>query len=58
MEIDIEKAAGAEEAMKALNGGSGKIPTILIYSDSGNQVLIEPGDKELTIALCGAISET
>lgn len=45
--IDIETIAGAEEAMRASNGGVGKVPTILI----GNHVLVEPTDEELTCAL-------
>ncbi len=49
--IDIEKSPGAEEAMRSLNGGSGKIPTIVIQSDTGQLVLIEPGDEELRNAL-------
>ena len=46
-EIDIERVDGAEEAMRAQNGGSGKVPTILI----GDQVLIEPSDADLRKAL-------
>lgn len=46
-EIDIEKVEGAEEEMRRLNGGSGKIPTILIESEAGRHVLIEPADREL-----------
>jgi mycoredoxin len=45
--IDIETTAGAEEAMRASNGGLGKVPTILI----GGSVLVEPSDEELTTAL-------
>ena len=30
VEIDTEKIAGAEEAMRAINGDLGKVPTILI----------------------------
>ena len=41
--------------MRALNGGSGKVPTILIKNGSECAVLIEPGDRELADALrqCG-----
>lgn len=46
-EIDIELHMGAEDAMKSLNGGSGKIPTIIIDSHEGRTVLIEPTDREL-----------
>lgn len=45
--IDIETTAGAEEAMRASNGGVGKVPTILI----GGAVLVEPSDEELRAAL-------
>lgn len=51
VEIDIEKTPSAEDAMRAINGGSGKVPTILIESAAGRRVLIEPGDHELTDAL-------
>ena len=51
VEIDIDKIAGAEDAMRAQNGGSGKVPTILIDSPEGRIVLIEPGDEELQQAL-------
>ena len=47
VEIDIESIDGAEEEMRARNGGSGKVPTILI----GDIVLIEPTDNELRRAL-------
>lgn len=50
-EIDIEKTPSAEEAMRALNGGSGKVPTILIDSPQGRVALIEPSDQELSDAL-------
>lgn len=50
-EIDIEAVQGAEETMRALNGGSGKVPTILIESPEDRTVLIEPNDRELTDAL-------
>lgn len=50
-EIDIEAVQGAEEAMLALNGGSGKVPTILIESPEDRIILIEPDDRELAAAL-------
>lgn len=46
-EIDIEEVAGAEEAMRLRNGGSGKVPTICLRE----HVLIEPSDKELSRVL-------
>ena len=46
-EIDTEKIPGAEEAMRAINGGSGKVPTILTDGPGGRSVLVEPGDREL-----------
>ncbi len=46
-EIDIEEEAGAEECMRAANGGSGKVPTIVI----GDCVLVEPTDEALEEAL-------
>ena len=49
-EIDIEAIAGASEAMRAANGGSGKIPTIIV----DGRVLIEPTDRELEAALTTA----
>jgi mycoredoxin len=52
-EIDIEKISDAEEEMRALNGGSGKVPTILIENSFGRRILIEPGDRELADALRG-----
>jgi mycoredoxin len=51
VEIDIEKTPSAEDAMRAINGGSGKVPTILIDSPAGRRILIEPEDPELTAAL-------
>ncbi len=50
-EIDIDKIPSAEDAMRALNGGSGKVPTILIDGVGGRVVLIEPTDQELSCAL-------
>jgi mycoredoxin len=46
-EIDIEQVEGAEDEMRARNGGSGKVPSIFI----GDRVLIEPSDLELKRAL-------
>lgn len=51
-EIDIERTAGAEDAMRAINGNSGKVPTILIEVGSERTVLIEPSDRELADVLC------
>ena len=51
VEIDIEETPSAEDAMRAVNGGSGKVPTILIDSSEGRRVLIEPDDSELAAAL-------
>ena len=51
VEIDIEKMPSAEDAMRAINGGSGKVPTILIDSSAGRRILIEPDDRELADAL-------
>jgi mycoredoxin len=51
VEIDIEKIPGSEDAMRALNGGSGKVPTILIDGPNGRTILIEPGDRDLADAL-------
>jgi len=51
-EIDIEKIPGAEDEMRAHNGGSGKVPTILFAGNNIEPViLIEPSDAELTDAL-------
>lgn len=33
--------------MKELNGGSGKVPTILIESENRRDILVEPSDPEL-----------
>ena len=54
VEIDIEEIPSAEAAMRAVNGGSGKIPTILIDGPAGRTVLVEPGDRELSSALRSA----
>lgn len=51
-EIDIEKIEGAEDVMRGLNGGSGKVPTIIIQDGDERIILIEPSDRELTKALC------
>ncbi len=51
VEIDIDHTPSAEDAMRAQNGGSGKVPTILIDGPEGRAVLIEPGDQELTEVL-------
>ena len=50
-EIDIDRTPNAEHAMRAVNGGSGKVPTILIDTPQGRLTLIEPTDSELTAAL-------
>ncbi|HLH79496.1 MAG TPA: glutaredoxin domain-containing protein [Chthonomonas sp.] len=48
VEIDIEKVPCAEEAMRAFNGGVGKVPTILIEAlPEERVVLIEPSDEVL-----------
>jgi mycoredoxin len=47
-EIDIDRVEGAEDEMRARNGGSGKVPTIFI---DDAVILIEPGDAELERAL-------
>lgn len=54
-EIDIEKMPGAEDAMRAMNGGSGKVPTILVEGPGGHAVLVEPSDRELAdeVRRCG-----
>ncbi len=50
-EIDIERNPGSEEAMRAINGGSGKVPTIIIEGSGGRAILVEPTDKELADAI-------
>ena len=50
-EIDIDSAAGAEAAMREANGGSGKVPTLIVERDGERLVLIEPTDRELAAAL-------
>lgn len=47
VEIDIEKVDGADRAMRRLNGGSGKVPTVIV----GTTVLVEPSDTDLEAAL-------
>lgn len=54
IEIDIDKTPSAEEAMRAHNGGSGKVPTLLIDTPQGRLILIEPSDQDLTEALMRA----
>jgi len=56
VEIDIEKINGSESAMRGVNGGSGKVPTIVIDGRGGHEVLVEPTDRELADAVkrCGA----
>ncbi len=49
--IDIETVPGAEETMKSLNGGSGKVPTLIIDTQEGRTVLIEPSDRALLKAV-------
>ena len=51
-EFDIESAVGAEQTMKSLNGGSGRVPTVVIETESGRTVLVEPDARELTDAVC------
>ena len=50
-EIDIDNAEGAEAAMRTANGGSGKVPTVVLERGGERVVLIEPGDRELADAL-------
>jgi glutaredoxin len=58
VEIDIERTPTAEAAMRGLNGGSGKVPTILIDGATGRTVLIEPGDRELAEALRASLAQS
>jgi glutaredoxin len=51
VEIDIECVPGSEEEMRQINGGSGKVPTIVLETEAGKQILIEPSDKELFEAI-------
>ncbi len=46
-EIDIEEVEGAEEEMRRVNGGSGKVPTVVV----DGEVLVEPSDADLRAAL-------
>ncbi len=50
-EIDIEGVAGAEAAMRDANGGSGKVPTLILENGDERLALIEPTDRELNEAL-------
>ncbi len=51
-EIDIERSETAETTMREINGGSGKVPTIVLVCDTRQIVLVEPSDAELKQALC------
>ena len=51
--IDIETVPGAEATMKSMNGGSGKVPTLIIDTQEGRTVLIEPSDRALLKAVKG-----
>ena len=51
-EYDVEESKDADAKMRSLNGGSGKVPTVVIESDSERIVLIEPSVRELTDAIC------
>ncbi len=55
--IDIDETEDAEVAMRNVNGGSGKVPTIVIDTSGGRRVLVEPGDDELMEALHHARTE-
>ena len=46
-EIDVDRIDGAEDLMKKANGGSRKVPTVLI----GSEVLVEPSNGEVLRAL-------
>ncbi len=56
-EIDVDRVSGAAEEMRRINGGSDKVPTVVV----GDVVLIEPTDFELNKALAaqfeGALQE-
>ena len=54
-EIDIEKIRGTEAIMRSLNGDSGKVPTIVIETENGRFVLVEPNDHELGDVICNLI---
>ncbi len=58
-EINIENSEDAENAMRSLNGGSGKVPTILLQNGMERRILVEPSDTELKHALCqmGGVGE-
>ena len=47
VEIDIEAVPGAEAQMRAINGGLGKVPTLII----GKTILVEPPDATLRSVL-------
>lgn len=52
VEIDIERVPCAEEAMRALNGNVGRVPTIVIEAlPEEHVVLVEPSDKALREAI-------
>ena len=51
LEIDIEAIPQATAQMRMLNGDSGKVPTILMESAAGREVLVEPTDEALSAAL-------
>ncbi len=55
--IDIDETEDAEVAMRNVNGGSGKVPTIVIDTSGGRRVLVEPADDELMEALKHARAE-
>jgi mycoredoxin len=46
-EINIDEVPGSEQRMKDLNGGSDRVPTLVI----GETVLIEPSEDSLIAAL-------
>lgn len=50
-EIDIESCPEAETEMRALNGNSGKVPTIIIEHGGERIALVEPSDSALSDAL-------
>lgn len=47
--IDIEEVPRAEAKMRELNGGSGKIPTLILERDAQTFCLIEPDDPDLKV---------
>ncbi len=50
-EINTDDDGAAEARMKAVNGGSGKIPTLVFEQNGLTEVLIEPSDAELKACL-------